>query len=142
MEHFMKFAFALLAAVAVVQPSAGKDAAIDAGNVEVVVADDATKTAQFAAADLTNHLAMVFGRTVPLLRSPGKRRIQIFVGDSAWSRKAGIDVADLPRDAFRIKCTGGRIYLAGRDDPGCDLGAIFAFGEQDRKSTRLNSSHD
>ena len=132
MEHFMKFAFALLAAVAVAQPSVGKDAAINAGNVEVVVADDATKTAQFAAADLTNHLAMVFGRTVPLLRSPGKRRIQIFVGDSAWSRKAGIDVADLPRDAFRIKCTGGRIYLAGRDDPGCDLGAMLAKGEYPR----------
>jgi hypothetical protein len=40
----------------------------------------------------------------------------VSVGDNAFSRKAGIDVAKLPRDAGVIKTADGRIYIAGRDD--------------------------
>ena len=110
----------------------GKDTVLKPGNVEVVVAVDATKTAQFAAADLTNHLSQVFGCSVPIRNEPGKRDVQIFVGDSGWSRDAGIDVSDFPRDAFRIKSYCGRIYLTGRDDPKCDLGKSLAAGEYPR----------
>ena len=127
------FNFVMAGLLAFAFTAKGKDIVLEPGKVEVVVPMEAAKTAQFAAADLTNHLSQIFGSAVPLKNKPGKKVVQIFVGDSRWSRDAGIDVSGLPRDAFHIKSMDGRIYLAGRDDPKCDLGASLAKGEYPRQ---------
>ena len=102
-------------------------------NAEVLIAPDACPVVRFAADDLTNHLAMVFGRRVPIVNTPGEGKVQIVVGDSQWTRDAGLDVSVLPRDAFYICTQGGRIYIAGRDDPESRLGDEIRRGIYSRK---------
>ena len=109
------------------------DVILAPGNVEVLADPCGSKVAQFAAADLTNHLSKVLGCDVPIVSLPNDQRVQIVVGDSKWTRSAGIDVSKLPRDAFRIKSKGGKIYLAGRDHLSDDLGASLAKGVYPRR---------
>ena len=87
------------------------------GEVEVVVAQDAPKTVAFAVEELTNFLAQAFGAPVPVVSAatPGKKGI--YLGDSEASRKAGIDVSAMKRDAFAIVSEKDRVFIAGRDDP-------------------------
>ena len=87
------------------------------GEVEVVVAQDAPKTVAFAVEELTNFLAQAFGVPVPVVyaATPGKKGI--YLGDSEASRKAGIDVSTMSRDAFAIVSEKDRVFIAGRDDP-------------------------
>ena len=106
---------------------------VSPGNVEVLADPCGSKVAQFAAADLTNHLSKVLGCDVPIVSLPNDQRVQIVVGDSKLTRSAGIDVSKLPRDAFRIKSKGGKIYLAGRDHLSDDLGASLAKGVYPRR---------
>lgn len=122
-------AIALVVTVVVCTLAAnGDDAVLSPGNVSVVVEPNGTKVARFAAADLTNHLSQVLGCEVPLVTDEDAESVRIFVGDSRWSRNAGIDVSNLPRDAFRVKSSGRRIYLVGRDNPKCDLETSLAKG--------------
>ena len=109
------------------------DVILAPGNVEVLADPCGSKVAQFAAADLTNHLSKVLGCDVPVVSLPNDQRVQIVVGDSKWTRSAGIDVSKLPRDAFCIKSNGGKIYLAGRDHLSDDLGASLAKGVYPRR---------
>ena len=75
---------------------------IEPGRAEVLVAPDASRTVLFAAADMTNHLASIFGKEVPVVTAPSRGKVQIVLGDNEWSRAAGIDVNGLGhRDAFR-----------------------------------------
>ena len=47
--------------------SAGDGVVLTPGRTEVLIAPDAPKTVQFAAIDLTNHLARIFGSEVPVV---------------------------------------------------------------------------
>lgn len=123
----------VLAAIASTALAVRADVTISPNRVEVLVEPKCSKVARFAAADLTNHLSKVFGCEVPIVSALNGNRVQIVVGDSQWTRDAGIDVDGLPRDAFRIKCSDNRIYLAGRDHPSDDLGASLAKGVYPRR---------
>ncbi len=46
------------------------DVVLAPDNAEVLVAPEACPVVRFAAADLTNHLAKVFGRTVAIVTEP------------------------------------------------------------------------
>ena len=109
------------------------DVVLAPNNAEVLVAPEACPVVRFAAADLTNHLAKVFGRTVAIVTEPTAGKVQIVVGDSPWTREAGIDVAALPRDAFRLKTQADRVYVAGRDDPTSAFGEDLAKGLYPRR---------
>ena len=84
--------------------------------VDVVVERKAPPAVRFAADELTNFLAQAFGAAVPIVDEPSDRTA-IVLGDSKWSREAGIDVDSKPRDTFFIKTAPNRVYLAGRDHP-------------------------
>ena len=86
-------------------------------NLEIVVAADAAPAVEFAAEEATNFLSRVLGAPIPIRRSPGASGTSILLGDSEWSRSAGIDASSLARDAFVIRTVGDRIYIVGRDDP-------------------------
>ena len=103
-------------------------ATLTGGNVEVVVAADAAPAVWFAAEEMTNLLSAVLGAPIPVRQSPSASGTSIFLGDSEWSRAAGIDVASLVRDAFVIKADGSRIYIAGRDDPEKDPRKLVLAG--------------
>ena len=101
---------------------------------EVLIAPDAPKTVQFAAADLTNHLCRIFGSAVPVVTEPHEGFVQVVLGDSEWTRAARLDVSKLPTDAFYLKTALGRLYVAGYDDPECDLPTRFKWGEYPRSA--------
>ena len=107
---------ALLATVAVATSCCGKALILAPGNTEVVIAPDAPKTVLFAVEELTNLLSQAYGCAVPVVTSPTPGKKGIYLGDSQWTRAAGIDVAALKRDAFTIVADASSVYIAGRDD--------------------------
>ena len=117
-------------AAAACSASAGLPAALTLrpGDTEIVVAADAPKTVRFAAEEMQALLSQAFGESVPLVDSPTKGKRGIFLGDSAAARVAGIAVARLPRDGYRIKTAKNAVFIAGRDDPGVDA---FARAKSD-----------
>ena len=101
---------------------------LTAEDAEVVVAADAPKTVQFAACAATNFLARVFAAPVPVVNAPSDGKVSLILGSNDWSVAAGIDTAALKRDAFVMKTSGRRIFIAGRDDPRADLARTMAAG--------------
>ena len=97
--------------------SAGDGVVLTPGRTEVLIAPNAPKTVQFAAVDLTNHLARIFGAEVPVVTAPSEGFTQVVLGDSVWTRAAGLDVSKLPLDGFYLKSAPGRLYVVGYDDP-------------------------
>lgn len=95
----------------------GRTAIFTPEGTEVVVAADAPKTVLFAVEEMTNMLSQAFGCDIPVVTAPTQGKFGIYLGDSEWSRKAGIDVSSLKRDAFTIVSDGSNAYVAGRDDP-------------------------
>ncbi|MBR3923980.1 MAG: DUF4838 domain-containing protein, partial [Kiritimatiellae bacterium] len=128
----MKIPAVVFSVLSVVTVSRG-DIIMSPGDVEVLVEPKCSKVVRFAAADLTNHLSKVLGCEVPVVSALNGSRVQIVVGDSRWTRDAGMDVGSLPRDAFRIKSLNGKVYLAGRDHPSDDLGGSLAKGVYPRR---------
>ena len=108
---------ALLATVAVATSCCGNALILAPDNTEVVIAPDAPKTVLFAVEELTNLLSQAYGCAVPVVTSPTPGKKGIYLGDSQWTRAAGIDVAALKRDAFTIVADASSVYIAGRDDP-------------------------
>jgi len=107
------FLFAMMGAVS--------PAALRPAQTEVVIAPDAPSTVRFAADEMTNVLAQAFGSPVPVVTAPTAERRGIYLGENEWTKKAGIDVAELKRDAFTLVCDGRDVYIAGRDDREVDL---------------------
>jgi len=99
---------------------------LTASQTEILVAPDAPKTVAFAARELQDTLGRVFGAPVPVVSTPTASKTPIVLGSNVWSVAAGIDTAALRRDAFVIKPFRGRLYIAGRDDPGADIDRAIA----------------
>ena len=99
-------------------------------STEVVIAKDAPECVQFAAGELTNFLSRAYGTAIPVVNSftPGKAAIAL--GDSEWSRAAGIRTDAFVRDEFAIRCdpAAKRIYIAGKDDPKSRIGMRLKVG--------------
>ena len=80
-----------------------------------VIAAPGNLIASFAAGELCR-LLKESGQSVQISDKPAGKTI-IFLGDSPWSRQAGVIVRDLPEDGFRILKKGNRIFIAGKDTP-------------------------
>ena len=108
----------LLFAVAVVlaMPLA-VNAAVVSQKSEIVVAKDAPPIVKFAAQEMKELLSGVFGEAPKTVNEPTPGKSHLFIGSNRWATAAGVLTAGLARDAFRLKCVGDDIYIAGRDDP-------------------------
>ena len=96
-------------------------------NFEIVVPDDAGKPAKLAGKELQSFLSKVLSAKIPLHTTRTKEAAHaIILGDSALSRKTGIKVDTLGRDAFLMKTIGRDIYIAGRDDKSSDTEKLLA----------------
>ena len=93
---------------------------LEPARVQVVMAPDGAPAVRFAATELTNFLAQVLGAPVPVSAAPDDSRVNLILGDNAWSRAEGLDPAPLVRDGFWRLAKGNRIYLVGVDDPKVD----------------------
>ena len=97
-------------------PLRADEVVLTPGQVDVVLPKKAWSVEKFAAEELTNFLARVFGADVPIVRKPAADRAAILLG-----RAAELDVSGLERDAFRMKVESGaapRIRIAGIDEKG------------------------
>ena len=120
----------LAAAVASVEMGVppGKAVRLTAGSTEILVSARAPKTVAFAARELQEMLGRVFDAPVPVVTAPTPGKASVVLGSNDWSVAAGIDTASLARDAFVIRAdaANGRVYIAGRDDPGADIDLALA----------------
>lgn len=92
------------------------DLVLEPERTEVLISAKATSPTRFAASELTNFLSRVFGRAVPVVKTPTAGRTQIVVGTNEWSAAEGLDPATLEKpDSFFIKATPERLYLCGED---------------------------
>ena len=101
---------------------------LTAEDADVVIDAKAPKTVQFAACEATNFLSRVFGAPVPVVNAPSDGKVAIILGSNDWSVAGGIDTDALKRDAFVVKVSGRRIFIAGRDDPKADIGRAMSVG--------------
>ncbi|MBR2426676.1 MAG: DUF4838 domain-containing protein [Lentisphaeria bacterium] len=87
----------------------------------IVVPEDAGLPPKLAAEELANFLGKALNIKVPVakVRSAAWKHA-IILGDSALSRKAGLDVSGLTRDGFLMKTVGNDLYIAGLDDKNMD----------------------
>ena len=116
-----------LAAAGVPKSDAGSVRLV-AGGTQVYVAADACTVTRYAANELSRFLGESLGSEVPVTNVFLDGHAAIVVGDCAAARQAGIDVSMLPRDGGIIRTAGGRIYVAGTDDPKVDgRGLAYAF---------------
>ncbi|MBQ9770792.1 MAG: DUF4838 domain-containing protein [Lentisphaeria bacterium] len=92
----------------------------------IVVPDDAGGPAKLAAEELANFLGKSLNAKIPVAskRDP-KWKHAIILGDSALSRKAGIDLSKVSRDGFLMRTIGNDIYIAGVDDKNADTKKII-----------------
>ena len=83
----------------------------------ITVPEDAGKPAAFAAKEMADLLGKVLKTKIPVsnTRNPDWK-YAIILGDSALSRKAGIDVSKVSRDGFIMRTVGSNIYIAGVDE--------------------------
>lgn len=99
----------------------------------IVLAEQATSAAQFAALDLQWHLQKICGEQVPIVREPAAvtTPVRIAVGATALGKSLGFAVDRLEPWEFLVAEQGGTIVLAGGDAPAYDavdlkaLGAVF-----------------
>ncbi len=90
------------------------------GNAEIVADREACGVVTFAAKELAEFLGKSFGAPVKVVEAPTEGKASIILGSNAWSRAAGIDTAALGQDEFVIKAAGGKVYIAGKDEPGSE----------------------
>ncbi len=89
----------------------------------LVVADDATLTAQYAARELALHIEKATGvslETAAESEVPDGYECRVFVGLTEAARTHGLDTADLERDAFLLKTVGNDLFVLGQEDPALD----------------------
>ena len=110
----------LLGAFCVAGIGCSSDVRLSVSDTEVVVAADAPKTVVFAADEMTNLLAQVFGRGVPVVTRPTDGKKHVYLGTNAWSASAGVGASGFAADAFAILAKGDSVYIAGKDDPEVD----------------------
>jgi len=97
---------------------------LSSADTEIVVAPGAPKTVTFAADEMTNVLAQVFGRDVPVVTRPTVGKKHLVLGTNAWAAAAGVGVAGFKADAFAILAKGDSVFIAGKDDPKADPVAL------------------
>lgn len=85
------------------------------GEFDVVIAPKAPGAVRFAAEELTNFLSRAMGAPVPCREALELRRTSIVLGVNELSQDAGVDIASLAADGYRMKTKGNALYIAGRD---------------------------
>ncbi|MEI6421645.1 MAG: DUF4838 domain-containing protein, partial [Lentisphaerota bacterium] len=90
------------------------------GSTTIVLAEEPTTSAQYAALELQYHLKKITGEDVPIIREPSKSQtaVKIAVGNTLLARDMGFPVGELAPREFMIAEKNGTIVLAGGDDSG------------------------
>ena len=97
---------------------------------------------KYAAEELQRIIYKATGARLPIVeepdtaRSPDEETAEILIGPCRETERAGVGVAQLPANAFRIKTDGKRLFLNGKDggtdvprNDHVDMGTLFAVYE-------------
>jgi hypothetical protein len=87
----------------------------------VVIADEPTRTAMYAADELVGHVELATGVTleiVPESKSNEEMPTRIYVGETETAFRQGIDVNRLPREASILRSVGNDLFILGKEDEG------------------------
>ncbi len=89
----------------------------------IVVADDATMTAQYAAEELALHVEKATGVRLEMAAEsaiPEGYASRVFVGLTDAARAQHLDTTELERDAFFVRTVGSDLFVLGQEDPELD----------------------
>lgn len=86
----------------------------------VVIADEASETARYAAGELVHHVRRATGVELPVVAEseappPAKGRPRVFVGETRAAEAQGLHVAELPPEVHFLKTVDGDLYILGRE---------------------------
>ena len=84
-----------------------------------IVMDRRNLVTRLAATELQSFIEQATGARLPIVTRRSGNRPAIVLGAGDWTRKHGLQVKDLPRDAFLIRRVGDTVCILGRDDPKC-----------------------
>lgn len=89
----------------------------------IVLSRQATRSAQFAAAELQYHIEKITGTRLPIEQEPGNlENVKIFVGESDFTRQNGFRSEDFKEQEYLLSVQPDSIILAGSDRP--DFGIV------------------
>lgn len=105
-----------------------------AGNIEIikngnpcaviVIDKKAPRMVQYAAKELRDYLKKSSGAELQIVHAPVKGKTSVFVGESAGTKKLGINVKKLSADGFIVKAVKDGLVLCGRDYAGKQMAGI------------------
>lgn len=82
---------------------------------EIIVAKEALPQVHFAARELQSHLEKISGARVPIVHEPSQKVTPVYVGESKYTREAGITTDHLVMEGYEIVATDKALFLVGRD---------------------------
>lgn len=89
----------------------------------IVIAEEATRAAQFAAYELQWHLQQISGAQLPIVRDDATvSGVRLLVGESQATQALGLKAAGLKTQEYLIRFAPGTLVLMGRDKD--DRGAV------------------
>ena len=85
----------------------------------VVLADEPTRTARYAAAELVEHVNRATGVELHVVKEsqvPTGMQTHVFLGATKAAAQNGIDQDSLGREAYVLRSVGDDLLIVGRDD--------------------------
>ncbi len=90
----------------------------------IVIADEPTKTTEYAAQELNAHVKKATSVTIPIVMEsqvPESIHTKIYIGDTQTGRSYGINTERLPREAYIMRSVGNDLFIAGEAGDGDPL---------------------
>lgn len=88
----------------------------------IVIPDKPSEVVTYAARELTAHLKLATGATLPIVpESQATGETRVYLGPTAAAGRAGLDPAKLAADSFILRTAPQAVYVVGRDSDGPPL---------------------
>ncbi len=85
----------------------------------VVIAENPTETAKYAAEELVSHVKMATGAALKVIKEPallpGENFSRIYIGETNAALNHSIDFTRLPRESFIMRSVGNDLFIVGRE---------------------------
>lgn len=109
---------------------------------EIVIAAEPPRSTRLAARELQTYIEKISGARLPIVSQPtGDAPVQVFVGESAFTRERDIDTAGLKEGAYRIVSGDDWLVLIG-DDTNFQPIEPWPRGNSDIASGRMQKAWD
>lgn len=117
--------------------AAGRDWLVLSGEprAEIVIGEEPARMSLYAASELGDYIEKISGARLPVVTEPSEGVVQIYVGESDYTRGLGLDVSGLGDGAYRLVSGEGWLALLGRDG---DFEPVEPWGHTRRGSAERN----